>query len=272
LYDLARDPLETENLYDPDDPRVRDLLERYREVAARIGADEPPETRPAPLTAEDEARLRSLGYLGSRGAPGRAEKRNPRDSLPILYATLELNDALAAGEHERVAREARGLLAEDPGNPHLVELLTNSLAEMGERERAVSRLRKFLEKYPGHPSLRASLGWFHYQGKEYARALEIWESLWRAGRVDPQLFECLARVHLKKWEGRPADPEAAVRSAERAVDLGSTRYDLLAAAYLAAERPGDCVTILEENLPRMPDGSSGAVELLQRCREAVPEE
>jgi arylsulfatase A-like enzyme len=59
LYDVASDPHETANLYRPAHPAFRELKPRLVEWAAHSESD----TAPRPLSEEDEAALRELGYL-----------------------------------------------------------------------------------------------------------------------------------------------------------------------------------------------------------------
>lgn len=59
LYDLTTDPGETQDLYRPDHPRLRDLQGRLRQWYR------PPSETPSPtsMTEDDRQRLRSLGYM-----------------------------------------------------------------------------------------------------------------------------------------------------------------------------------------------------------------
>jgi arylsulfatase A-like enzyme len=59
LYRVGADPEETVNLYRPDHPAVLRLAPRLAEWAARSEGD----VAPRPLSKEDEAALRQLGYL-----------------------------------------------------------------------------------------------------------------------------------------------------------------------------------------------------------------
>jgi arylsulfatase A-like enzyme len=59
LYRVGTDPDETVNLYRPDHPAALRLAPRLAEWAARSEGD----VAPRPLSKEDEAALRQLGYL-----------------------------------------------------------------------------------------------------------------------------------------------------------------------------------------------------------------
>jgi arylsulfatase A-like enzyme len=59
LYHVSEDPHETENVYRPDHPAAQELRPLLAQWVERGGS--PPESRP--LSSEDEAALRELGYL-----------------------------------------------------------------------------------------------------------------------------------------------------------------------------------------------------------------
>jgi arylsulfatase A-like enzyme len=66
LYDLARDPLETDNLFfEPDQfERVTELLGMLRDHARFLNEEGLRDSAPAVLAPEVEAQLERLGYLG----------------------------------------------------------------------------------------------------------------------------------------------------------------------------------------------------------------
>jgi hypothetical protein len=168
LYDLRVDPDETDNRASADPETVAAL---DRELEARLGASRPPRSDIV-LSEGDRERLRSLGYLvpASSGDPtglGEVGGPDPKDEIGLLrelaesetlltqgrpreaferlealgdagssVAALRASAALAAGDLAAAERDARAVLAEEPGRADLLVLLGRVLEQRGDLERA----------------------------------------------------------------------------------------------------------------------------------------
>jgi hypothetical protein len=78
LYDLARDPFETTNLYDQQRPLADAMIGRLHRIASLRDVSTQP---PAEASAALKARLAALGYVGT-GTPrmgGRSSPPDPKD-------------------------------------------------------------------------------------------------------------------------------------------------------------------------------------------------
>lgn len=139
LYDIGADPGETDNVHDLH-PEVVASMESYlRAVESRSRA-----AAAQPLDPEDEEALRSLGYAMSKNMP-ESSGADPKTMLPLWNRTNELREALRAGRFEEVAREAPGLLRQDPGNSSLMFFLGQAQVELGQVEEGLALLRRTFE-------------------------------------------------------------------------------------------------------------------------------
>jgi tetratricopeptide (TPR) repeat protein len=270
VYDLEADPLEENNLYDEDSDLTLDLLDRYDALAEEVGADAEIVTEEGPaLTAEERERLLALGYLGAGSDREDQPEKNPRDLIHVFYAIINLHMKMGDGKFDAVVEGCRELLRDDPDNPNVIELLTNALAEQGKGDEAAGILEEYLERHPGAVNLRRNLGAMYYRTGRNAEALAVWEGLEDSGDRDPRLFEGLAQLHLRDWPGHPPDAEASREYAARAIEDGSSRYDLLAEAYLALGQPEKGIEILDGRLDRCVDARAQCQLVLDQCRQAA---
>jgi choline-sulfatase len=108
LYDVARDPGETQDVSSSDDARVatlREQVQRYTPAAPNSGNADP----------QALARLQALGYVAGGGPSSSANRPDPKDRR-ALAADLA---RVASGELNGAALETtlRRILKDDPRNP-----------------------------------------------------------------------------------------------------------------------------------------------------------
>ena len=259
LYDLARDPLERDDL----------ALRERRELAARLArlpeeSRWPPERRPV---GDEEARaLATLGYLS--GAAGDRRDFGAEDDPKRLLA---LDDQIhRVGELYRdrdlgaAVREARAIVAARPGMPLGHALLAQALLESGERGEALRAMEAARSANAASEGLLLQLGLTLAESGRAAEAVALLAplsirsearfsnalgvALCEAGRLD-EAEAALRRAleldpeHARAWENlslvalRRGDLAAARAGAERALalnpalplawnDLGVARFGL----------------------------------------------
>lgn len=270
LYDLVADLLEEDDLYDPDSDLTEDMLLRYELLAEEVGADADEILEATTfLSPADEERLRTLGYIGRRPGTRAQEHLNPKDNLHLFYAVLQFHDKLYLRQFAEVERGCRELIAEDPHNLDLVELLTTAMVELGKADEAATMLEEFLEHHPDVEFLRRDLGVIYLSMGWLTEASKVWQELVDQGTKDPQVYERLADLHLRSWQGHPADANLALKHIEQAMQLGSTRYDLMGRIYLALGQPERGVELLQANMHDCIDNLSDCEEVLAGCKQAV---
>jgi tetratricopeptide (TPR) repeat protein len=219
LYDLARDPGETENLF-ADDRRVA------RAMVAALPAESrwPPEGgrggERGEVSAEQAARLRSLGY-----AVGRAEAKavytaedDPKNLIGLDRKLHGVVDAYSRGRYEEAVALAREAVAERPDLPEAYEHMALALRQMERHEEAITALREALSRGAERESLRRQLGLALSEAGRAAEAVAVLEPL--AGGGEAQTVNALgialsdagrhgeARALLERQAARqPEDPK-----------------------------------------------------------------
>jgi tetratricopeptide (TPR) repeat protein len=159
LFDLARDPSESTDLAAQEPRRVQQMRASLRAAVGRM-APEGDRAQARAASAEQEARLRSLGYVGGGGGAGRLDEPglpDPRRRVH-LYERMQ-NAMLAQGSAIGGAlADMEAVAAEDSGNP-FAQMAVGHLAYLDGRlatsEKAFARA---LELDPDRPAVRAPYG------------------------------------------------------------------------------------------------------------------
>lgn len=159
LFDLSQDPLEAKNLVSVERERASDLRSQLEKAMAAMapGGDRVSVVK---LDAEQEERLRSLGYTGGGGGGAGALDI---DGLPDPQARIAdyeklqvlLADGVRAPEH---IEEARTIVAKDPGNPFAAFALGSVGYQAGFFATARRAFERSLELDPDRPNIRLQLG------------------------------------------------------------------------------------------------------------------
>ena len=195
LYDLRRDPAETDNLF-----------ARERRSAAALAERLPAESAWPPaageVSAEERARLRSLGYLG--GPTVTRRRYGPEDDpkrLVALDAKVQRLAELAASDPPRALALGREVLAARPTMGVVYVYLSNLLLGAGESEEAIRVMRQARRLGVAGRELERQLGLSLVTAGRAAEALEVLEPL-AADPADPEAgnFFALALTYLGRYD------------------------------------------------------------------------
>ena len=147
LYDLEHDPGETHNLAKTDPVRAQALRTEMSRLLVRYRAAE---SHAGPATPQDEALLRSLGYLsrGPRNRAAGAAPPDPKDRLAELHLYEKSEDAVTAGRMSEAIALLNRVLAEDPQNTLARRDLGMVYATGGDFARARACFEKVLAAAP----------------------------------------------------------------------------------------------------------------------------
>jgi arylsulfatase A-like enzyme/Tfp pilus assembly protein PilF len=159
LYNLADDPREERNLASAEPERVRRMTDDLQRGLQRFapGGDR---AQPRAISADQEERLRSLGYTAGSGGSG------PLDdpSLPDPRTHVELYDRLQAAtvaQGPALARafdEVQRITAIDPDNPFAFGTLASMAYRHGSLAVAAPAFARALELDPDRPGIRQNYG------------------------------------------------------------------------------------------------------------------
>ncbi|PYX16368.1 MAG: hypothetical protein DMG84_07830, partial [Acidobacteria bacterium] len=201
LYDLAKDPGETQNLYPTkkavaEEMRARlfALIRRYsggQELAEKTGLD--------PALME---RLQSLGYAGfSGGASPTVSNRTLPDPKDRIQLYELFSDAMADSQHAKYAESTHKLnqvLQTDPDSIPAHYLLGLNYYRMREFPQAVAQFRQVVQLSPDYALAVFQLGLSFGQTGDWDRAIE---TLKRALQLDSTNFSAsynLGAAYLQK--------------------------------------------------------------------------
>jgi arylsulfatase A-like enzyme/Flp pilus assembly protein TadD len=201
LYDLAKDPGETQNLYQTkkavaDEMRARlaTLIRQYsggQELAEKTGLD--------PALME---RLQSLGYAGfSGGGSPIVSNRSLPDPKDRIQAYELFSDAMADSQHARYRESADKLnlvLQADQDSIPAHYLLGLNYYRMREFPMAVAQLQRVVQLSPDYALAVFQLGLAYGQMGDWDRAIE---TLKRALQLDATNFSAsynLGAAYLQK--------------------------------------------------------------------------
>jgi choline-sulfatase len=173
LYDLARDPGETTNLFSREPERARQMAEAMDAVLAR-------ESRtPVKLDPEAAERLRSLGYV--QGPGGRGSGADPKDRTEVARRIAQaVGPFKGPGD---VVSAYRPIAVLDPDNPLVNFRLADALLRSGRALEAIPLFEKVVEGGSRSADPFVGLATAYAQGGRLDAAKDVLE---RALAVDPQ--------------------------------------------------------------------------------------
>jgi choline-sulfatase len=159
LFDLAGDPAEARDRSGDEGPRVERMRGALRAAMARMapGGDR---ARTAVITPEQDAMLKSLGYVGGSGGGGELDEPglpDPRDRVPV-YERMQIILRAQGMPLTQAATEAANLAASDPGNPFAWTTVASLAYRAGRLADAARAYRRSLELDPDRPAVRLNFG------------------------------------------------------------------------------------------------------------------
>lgn len=255
LYDLSKDPGETNNLYAQKKAVAEEMRAKLTSLIQQYGAGQ----ELAQKTGLDPAlmeRLKSLGYAGfSGGATPTVTDRNlpdPKDRVQIYEL---ISDAIADSQH-------------------------------GDYAASTEKLNAALKTEPDSVPLHYLLGLNYYRTREFAKSVE---QLQRVLQLSPDYS--LAVFQLGLAYARVGDLDHAIQTLKHALELDSTNFSAaynLGAAYLQKKMVPEAIASFRQSVTAYPDYAPGhralgevllyqgqvddAITELQRARDLTPQD
>jgi len=228
LYDLTRDPKETENVAPGRAASVQELdawLEPLRGGPL-----------PAPDTVDDDvrSRLQALGYVGMSGSAVEddARRADPKDKLEVFRAFRRGLDLRRAGDDAKALASFQAVVRGEPAMLDAWEMIGLSLARLGRMEESLEALTEALRLAPDRAETHLTLARTY---QRMGRADLAREHAELATRNDPaQGFELLAELSLE------TDPERAAEYARRSLAADDGNMFSHFVVGVAAQREGRC--------------------------------
>jgi arylsulfatase A-like enzyme/Flp pilus assembly protein TadD len=258
LFDLADDAAETRDRAAEEGPRVARMRASLRAALAKMapGGDH---AHTAAITPEQEATLKSLGYVGGSGGGGELDQPglpDPRDRVQ-LYERLQVILRAQNLPFERASEAAMEIANADPGNPFAYTTVATLAYRAGRLAEAARAFHRALELDPERPALRQNYGKLlrdmdrlDDSEKELRLALEQTDA--QDARARSSLAETLIRLGKNDEAARlvadalriePEDPDAL--GAQGRLLAAQGRLEEAAASLGAAAEKGDADSRIE---------------------------
>ncbi len=285
LYDLARDPGETNNLAAHEAARLRTLQQQLEDLRARV-TDRA--AAPAPIDADAAARLRALGYTAAQAPAGSRKSRfseadDPKNLID-LHRDYERALTLAGQREPQAAIDLlRSVIQRRPDFTAAYMNAASILIETGQAAAAVALLDEATRNGLATPELTARQGAAYLAAAEPARAAAVLAPLVADGRGD---LDAMNAFGIACWQlGRT---DEARRIFQRALDVDPSAagtWNNLGLLEMAAGRAGEAAAAFERAVGTDPtygpgwqglgaarvgrDGA-GAIDAWKRAVELVP--
>jgi arylsulfatase A-like enzyme/Flp pilus assembly protein TadD len=224
LYDLSKDPGETQNLYSEKKAVADELRARLASLISQYGAGQ----ELAEKTGLDPAlmeRLKSLGYAGfSGGGNPTITDRSLPDPKDRIQTYELISDAIAESQHSQYQASS---------------------------EKLTAALKTEPDSVPAH----YLLGLDYYRLREFPRAVE---ELQRVLQLSPDY--ALAAFNLGLAYAHAGDLDGAIQALKRALDLDGTNFSAaynLGAAYTGKQMVPEAVAAFRQTIAIAPEYAPG---------------
>jgi arylsulfatase A-like enzyme/Tfp pilus assembly protein PilF len=249
LYDLESDPGEQRNLYPRQRDRARDLETRLDQIAKAASP-----AAAAPIDADAEARLRSLGYVVA--SPARRPQRYGAGDDPkqLVHLNAALDDAVmrwARGDSGGAIDTLRGVIQERPDLTMAYDRLAFILRSTGRAQDAVTLLDGAARAGHADRALLRSLGSMLRDAGDLDRSASVLDDLVRADAGDLQSADSLGQTDARMGRGQLA--EGLFKRVLTASPSAAATWNNLGALYLAERRLDDAIAALTRAIAINPD-------------------
>ena len=172
LFDLRGDPDETENLETLEAQRLADLRAVLAEFENTDGEDGSTPA-PAPLDAETQALMASLGYASGMSGGSLEGAPHPREMIHMEAELLALQGHMVRGDWEQVVNVCAYTLKLDPRNKSALVSITQALTNLGRLDDAEANAKLMRKFYPDVPEGYPGLAQVYVAQERPAKAYEV---------------------------------------------------------------------------------------------------
>lgn len=186
LYNLKSDPQEEQNLFQGQRNIVAEMKRDLETLINNSSAATTGTNRT--LTAEEQERLRSLGYIGFSGGETQGERPDPKDRIDELRMIQQAQMYEYEGNYTEAARLHKQMLALRPDAPSSYINLALAQARQKNFDAAVLTLKQGVERIPDSELLLARLGHTYFVTGYLNEALETMQQVLK---INSDYFDAL---------------------------------------------------------------------------------
>jgi arylsulfatase A-like enzyme/tetratricopeptide (TPR) repeat protein len=245
LYDLPKDPKEERNLFAEDRRTAHDL----RASLPRESSWPPPR---GAVSAEEEARLRSLGYSTGSGPVKTSwtAADDPKNLVGIDHKIHQIIDAYSRRDYEKAIGLARQVIAERPDVPEAYENQALALQQLERPGEAIEVLRAAARHGIDRETVRRQLGLALAEAGRAGEAVEVLQPLAASPQADSDTLNALG-IALSD-AGRHGDAVAVLQRATAAYPDDPKGFENLGIVALRMDQPEAARTQLQRALQLNP--------------------
>jgi len=251
LYNVKADPGENVNLALSDNKNATALKNELARVFPASGS--PGANAKKPLTAEEQARLRSLGYVDYSDATAKGQGADPKDKTDELKMIQDAEKFEFQRRFQDAADLHEKMLALRPGAASSYVNLALAQARLNKFEEAIQTLKRGIERIPNSEILQTRLGYTYLVTKRTGEALAVMADVLKR---NPRSMDALTATSVilddmgKKEEARAYFERALAVEPENKFLRMSYAQNLAATGRVADTV--DIYTRLKKDYPRDP--------------------
>ena len=251
LYDLQRDPRESDNRLDS----LRRVALELRTELTRIreeGARRAPKTEEANLDQETMSMLASLGYVGGTSNRARDQKdlADPKDKIHLYESVGYAAHLTSKNDHKQAAEVLEIVLKDDPNIPQAQLLLASAYRRTGRSDQAKTILDGYLREDPGDVRALIAMAEILADQGKHNEMLAICKRALATDERNARAYELMAGIHTAE-----DDHEKALPLLRKAVEIQPklTRSRInLAAAHIGVGQIGEAEQQLQAIIKEYP--------------------
>ncbi len=206
LYDLSRDPSESENLLKQEPEVAQGLRSTLAALREEILAGAP-EIQEADLDEETLSMLAALGYVGGATAsPEGEDLADPKDKIHLYESVGYAAHLMTGDDYEEAARVLEIVLDDDPAIPQAKLLLATAYQNTGRVEQAKVVLDSFLRDDPDNTAALITMAKMLSDEGKNDEVLALAKRVLSVDDRNTQAWELVAGVHMNANDHRSALP------------------------------------------------------------------
>ncbi|MFQ6104000.1 MAG: sulfatase-like hydrolase/transferase [Candidatus Glassbacteria bacterium] len=206
LYNISRDPTETNNLIDTEKDVAERLDVQLAEMISKSPVEEMDLAETARLSSEDKEKLLSLGYVS--GAPPVKRDislRDPKEMIQYHELILRGHKEMQNGNLDEALAAFQEVVRGDSSNAMAHNFIGAIYYQRNDTAKALAEFQKALEFNPDLVAVHQNLGAFYYHRNNLSRAASHYM---RAIDLDPseeEYYIALAKIYEKTGDYRKSE-------------------------------------------------------------------